>query len=143
MTKISLTTEEVEYLTSFVKKGQKTARELTRARVLLLLHDGRTEMEIKDTLDISRATVSNIKSRYRKENLQKALSERPRSGQPKKYDEKQEAEIIAMACTDPPKGRKRWTIRLLTGRMKERNGFETINRETIRLILKKPKLDLG
>lgn len=143
MTKIALTTEEVGYLTRFVKKGRKSARELTRARVLLLLHDGRTEMEIKETLGISRATVSNIKSRYRKENLQHALSERPRSGQPKKYDEKQEAEIVAMACTDPPKGRKRWTIRLLTGRMKERKGFETINRETIRLILKKPKLDLG
>ena len=143
MDKITFTEKEVENLTDFVKRGRKSARELTRARILLLIHDEKTEMEIKETLRISRATVSNIKKRYRDEGLRSALSEKPRSGQPRKYTDKQEAEIIAMACTDPPKGRKRWTIRLLTSRMKRRKGFETINRETIRLILKKAKLDLG
>jgi transposase len=116
---------------------------VTRAQILLFTHEGKTEMEIKDTLRISRATVSNTKKRYREEGLQSALTEKPRSGQPKKYTNKQEAEIIAMACTNPPKGRKRWTIRLLTKRMKRRNGLETINRETVRLILKKAKLNLG
>ena len=100
-------------------------------------------MEIKETLCISRATVSNIKKRYREEGFQSALSEKPRSGQPRKYTDKQEAEVIATACTDTPRGRKRWTIRLLTDRMKGLNSFETINRETVRLILKKAKLDLG
>lgn len=138
-----LTDEETEYLTDFVKKGRKSARELTRARILLLLHDGNTEMEIKDTLHISRATVSNIKKRYREEGLQRALSEKPRPGQPRKYTDKQEAEIIALACTDPPRGRNRWTIRLLTDRLKQRKGFKTINRETVRLVLKKAKLDRG
>lgn len=143
MGKIALTMEEVEYLIVFVNRGRKSARELTRARILLLVHDGKTEMEIKDTLRIVRATVSNIKKRYREEGLQSALSEKPRSGQPRKYTDTQEAEIIAMACTTPPKGRKRWTIRLLTGRMKRRKDFSTINRETVRLILKKAKHDLG
>ena len=143
MDKINLREKEVEYLHDFLKKGRKSARELTRAHILLFTHEGKTEMEIKDTLRISRATVSNTKKRYREEGLQNALTEKPRSGQPKKYTNKQEAEIIAMACTDPPKGRKRWTIRLLTERMKRRKGFETINRETIRLTLKKAKLSLG
>lgn len=143
MDKINLKEEEVEYLHDFLKKGRKSARELTRAHILLFTHEGKTEMEIKDTLRISRATVSNTKKRYREEGLQNALTEKPRSGQPKKYTNKQEADIIAMACTDPPKGRKRWTIRLLTERMKRRKGFETINRETIRLTLKKAKLSLG
>ena len=143
MDRISLIPEEVDCLTSFVKKGRKSARELTRARILLLLHGGKTEMDIKETLRISRATVSNIKKRYREDGFQSALSEKPRSGQPRKYTDKQEAEVIAMACTDAPKGRKRWTIRLLTERMKRQNCFETINRETVRLILKKAKLDLG
>ena len=84
MGKIKLTEKEVEYLNDFVKRGQKSARELTRAYILLLVNDGKTEMEIKDTLRISRATVSNIKKRYRKEGLQSALAEKPRSGQPKK-----------------------------------------------------------
>jgi len=143
MDKIKLTEKEVEYLHDFLKKGRKSARELTRAHILLFTHEGKTEMEIKDTLRISRATVSNTKKRYREEGLQNALTEKPRSGQPKKYTNKQETEIIAMACTNPPKGRNRWTIRLLTKRMKRRNGFETINRETVRLILKKAKLNLG
>ena len=143
MDKINLTEKEVEYLHNFLKKGRKSARELTRAHILLFTHEGKTEMEIKDTLRISRATVSNTKKRYREEGLKNALTEKPRSGQPKKYTNKQEAEIIAMACTNSPKGRKRWTIRLLTKRMKRRNGFETINRETVRLILKKAKLNLG
>ena len=143
MGKISLTGKEVKNLTDFIARGRKSARELTRARILLLIHDGKTEMEIKEILRISRATVSNIKKRYREEGLQRSLSEKPRSGQPRKYSDKQEAEIIAMACTDAPQGRKRWTIRLLTERMKRRKNFKTINRETIRLILKKQKLDLG
>jgi transposase len=100
-------------------------------------------MEIKDVLGISRATVSNVKKRYRKGGLGPALKEKPRPGQPKKYTVKEEAEIIATACTSPPKGRKRWTIRLLVDELKKKKGFETINRESVRLILKKRKLSLG
>jgi len=143
MEKIKLTGKEVEYLNNFVKKGRKSARELTRAHILLLVNDGKTEMEIKDTLRISRATVSNIKKRYRKEGLQNALAEKPRSGQPEKYTEKHEAEVIAQACTESPDGRKRWTLTLLTEEMRKKDGFETINKESIRLILKKAKLNLG
>lgn len=143
MSKFNLPQKEVTFLHGFLKKGKKSARELTRAQILLFTHEGKTEMEIKDTLHISRATVSNTKKRYREEGLKNALVEKPRSGQPRKYTPAQEAEIIAMACTDAPKGRKRWTIRLLTERMKRRDEFETINRETIRLVLKKAKLNLG
>jgi len=143
MGRIKLTEGEVEYLNTFVRKGRRSVRELTRADVLLLLNDGRTEIEVKETLRISRATVSNIKRRYREEGLQAALTEKPRSGQPKKYAERHEAEIIAQACAKPPDGRKRWSLVLLTEEMRTREGFETINRETIRLILKKAGLDLG
>ena len=143
MERIKLTVKEVEYLSDFVRKGRKSARELTRARVLLLVNQGRTEMEIKDTLEISRATVSNIKKRYREEGLQSALTEKSRPGQPKKYTERHEAEIIAQACTKSPDGRKRWSLTLLTEEMKKKEGFETINRESIRLILKKAKQSRG
>jgi len=140
---IKLTEKEVEYLSAFVKKGRKSARELTRARVLLLVNRGRTEMEIKDMVGISRATVSNIKKRYREEGLQSALTDKPRPGQPKKYTERHEAEIIARACTKSPDGRKRWSLTLLTEELRKKEGFETINRESIRLVLKKAGLSLG
>ena len=143
MKRIRLNDEEVESLRTFVKKGRKSAREMTRARILLLVNEGRTETEIKDVLGICRATVSNVKKRYREEGLQRTLTEKPRPGQPRKYAEKEEAEIIARACTDPPRGRKSWTIRLLTGELKKKKDFETINRESVRLILKKRKLSLG
>ena len=143
MDKFKLPEEDAKYLKAFIKKGRRSARELTRAHVLLSLNDGKTEMEVKDTLRISRATVSNIKRRYRKEDLQNALKEKPRSGQPKKYSETQKAEIIAQACAKPPHGRKRWSLVLLTEELQKKKGFETINRETIRLVLKKPRLNLG
>jgi transposase len=143
MEQIKLPDEEVKYLNTFVKKGQKNARELIRAHILLLVNRGKTEMEIKDLLGISRATVSNIKDRYRKEGLRKTLTDKPRSGQPKKYSERHEPEIIAQACIKPPEGYKRWSLTLLTEEMRKKQGFETINRESIRLILKKAKQNLG
>jgi len=143
MEKIQLTNEEVEYLRAFVKTGKKSAREIARAHILLLVNGGRTENEIKKILGTSRGTVSNIKKRYREEGLQSTLTEKARSGQPKKYTERHEAEIIAQACTDPPHGRKRWTLTLLAEEIKTKEGLETINQESIRLILKKAKLSLG
>jgi transposase len=143
MDKIKLAEKDEEYLKAFVKKGQRSARQLTRAYVLLLLNDGKTEVEVKGTLWVSRATVSNIKRRYRKGGLQEALTEKSRPGQPKKYLERQQAEIIAQACSKPPHGRKRWSILLLTEEMKKKKGLQTINRESIRLILKKAELNLG
>ena len=143
MEQIELPEDEVEYLNAFVKKGKKNARELTRAHVLLLINRQKTEMEIKDLLGISRATVTNIKYRYRKEGIQNSLTDKPRPGQPKKYSDRHEMEIIAQACIKPPDGRKRWSLTLLTEEMRKKQGFETINRESVRLILKKAKQNLG
>jgi transposase len=70
MKRIELAEEEVKYLKEFTKKGQKSARALTRAHVLLLVHKGKKETAIAEVLSISRATVSNIKKRYREEGLQ-------------------------------------------------------------------------
>jgi len=141
--RMKLTEEEVEYLNAFVKKGRRSAREMTRAHVLLLLNDGRTEMDVKDTLRISRATVSNIKKRYREEGLQRALVDKPRLFKAKESTERHEAEIIAQACASPPEGRARWSVRLLTEELRKQKGFETINRENVRLVLKKRRLGLG
>ena len=71
------------------------------------------------------------------------LEEKERSGQPKKYKNTHEAEIISLACTDPPVGRKRWTLDLLVEKLKKKRNFKSINRESVRLILKKLKLNHG
>jgi transposase len=137
MAKIKLEEDEVKFLRDFVKKGQKSARKLTRARILLLANQQKGDTEIAETLDVGRNTVWRTKKKYCEEGLQSALAEKPRSGQPKKYLEKHEAEVIAQACTESPDGRKRWTLELLTEEMRKKDGFETINKESIRLILKK------
>ncbi len=76
-------------------------------------------------------------------NTEKSLQEKERSGQPRKYGPKQEAEIIALACSDPPEGRARWSLELLTEKLSGHKGLGSINRETIRLMLKKTNVSLG
>lgn len=143
MVRMRLEEGEVRFLRDFVRKGRRSARELTRARILLLTDQQKGDAEIAEILSVGRNTVWRTGKRYREEGLQAALTEKPRPGQPKKYAERHEAEIIAQACAKPPGGRKRWSLVLLTEEMKKREGFETINRESIRLILKKAGLDLG
>lgn len=143
MEKIKLNNQELEFLKEFVSKGERKARQISRARILIYTNEGMTEEDISITLNICRATVSNIKKRYRMGGLEKALYDDPRPGQPKKYDMNDEAEIIALACTKPPVGYDRWTVRLLTKTMKKRKGLEDINRESIRLILKKTRQNHG
>ena len=143
MIEISLTSKEREFLQKFVKTGIKNARSIARAKVLLFADEGYSNEEISKMTNVHRQGIWRIKKRYVDEGLEWILKDKPRTGQPKKYTDKQEAEIIALACTNPPKGRERWTIRLLTEHLKKRKGFETINRETVRLTLKKQKPNHG
>jgi len=143
MIEISLPPEERKFLQRFVKIGTKKARAIDRAKVLLFADEKYCNDDISKMTNVHRQSIWRIKKRYVEEGLDSALKEKTRPGQPRKYTEKQETEIIAMACTEPPKGRKRWSVRLLTERMKRRKGFETLNRETVRLILKKAKQNLG
>jgi putative transposase len=143
MVGLKLEDDELKLLRDFVKKGRKSARELTRARILLLATQQKGDTEIAEILDVGRNTIWRIKKRYLEEGLQSALTDKPRPGQPKKYTERHEAEIIAQACTKSPDGSKRWSLTLLTEEMRKKEGFETINRESIRLILKKSKQNLG
>lgn len=141
--KIKLEKEERKFLQDFLRKGTKKARAIARANVLLLADEGWETDTISKMVKVHRQRVWRIKKRYLKEGLKSALEEKPRTGQPLKYKEKHKAEIIATACTKAPNGRKRWTIRLLAKTLKKKKGFETLNRESVRLVLKKTRLSLG
>lgn len=143
MKKITLKKKEVEYLNHFIKTGNKSARALTRARVLLLTNEGKKDKDIQEALNVGRSTIWRVRLAYSNLGFMHSLTEKPRPGQPHKYDEKKKAEIVAFACTTPPIGRRRWSVRLLSDELKKRRGFKTINRETIRLTLKKTTLSLG
>ena len=140
---IELSKKDILFLENILKKGASKARKLTRANILLLANKGKQSDEVAMLLGVNRSTVAQVKKRYVEDGLSFALEEKPRSGQPSKYNKKNEAEIIAQACTSAPKGRKRWTIRLLTKEIKKKRGLSAINRESVRLILKKAKLSPG
>ena len=127
----------------FFKDFVKKSKEEKRAFVLLLLDKGMKNVEIAKMLGISQNTVTNIKKRYLEGGRNYAIYDKTRSGQPKKYDVEKETELIALACTDPPEGNKRWTTRLLAETLHEKEGFESITRESVRIILKKAQLNLG
>ncbi len=140
---VRLKEDERDFLEEFVRKGTKKARTIARANILLLADEGFSTKSISEVTRVHRQSVWRTKKRYLEEGLESALEDKPRPGQPRKYTERHEAEIIAMACSSPPQGRRRWTIRLLMEETRKKAGFETINRESIRLVLKKAGLSLG
>jgi len=141
--RISLTAEQVKFLKEFKEQEKRSLREINRANILLLLNKGKLAEEIAEFLDIGRNTVSRTKQKFLRAGLEAALEEEPRSGQPKIHTEAREAEVIALACSDAPDGRTKWTLELLTETLNKQKGFKKINRESIRLMLKKTNANRG
>jgi len=140
---VKLSSSELSFLRSFKSSGKRSQREYDRVNILLLLHKGKKDAEIVDFLEVERTMVWRTRNRYLQEGVEKALQEKERSGQPNKYGTTHEAKIIALACSAPPAGRARWTLELLTEKVSLHKGLESINRETVRLILKKMNVSLG
>src|SRR5215218_2283945 len=110
---VTLRPAEREALTQLVRAGTRGARTLTRARVLLKADEGLSDPAVAAALDVGVATVHRIRQRCVEEGLEAALRDRPRPGAAPKFDTKRHAHVIALACTTPPEGHTRWTLRLL------------------------------
>lgn len=134
---VELTDEQRSSLLDLLKKGEAKARMLIRARILLLSAEGKTDRWIADALKVNPQTVRNIRKRFAEEGLEAALQERPRPGARPKLDGKQEAFLIALACSEPPEGREHWTMQLLADRLVELGIVASISDETVRRVLKK------
>lgn len=138
---VRLTPDERQELERFVTRGKKSAREITRARILLLTQDGRRVTEIAQTLGVSRGTIYNQYRRYRQKKarspLVEVLQEAPRSGRPLKFDSRVEAKVTMLACSAPPTGRARWTLQLLADRLVTLGVTDSISHESARQLLKK------
>ena len=140
---VDLTEEERTYLLDFIKSGERSARKLNRARILLLADEGKADKEIAAALHTGTATVQRTRQRFVEGNLEGALNERPRPGGQKKLDEKGEAILETLAHSRPPEGRKRWTLQLLADRLVQLKTVDSISYETVRQELKKKGLSLG
>jgi transposase len=132
-----LSAGDKRFLEGFRSKGQHSARELTRAHILLALEAQVPPAQIQQVLGVSRMVIWRTQSAYREKGLDYAVYDVSRSGQPAKYSTDQQAEVVALACSQPPEGAVRWTIRLLTISARHRPRLEGINRESVRQILKK------
>lgn len=139
---VDLSADERETLLQLVRRGKHSSRKVTRARILLLAADGLTDEQIVVSLKTAFATVERTRKRFVEEGLG-CLNERPRRGQARKLSGKQEAHLIAIACSTPPAGRARWTLRLLADKVVELNFADSIARETVRQVLKKTNSSRG
>lgn len=137
---VTLTKAEREGLERFVAQGKKSARAITRARILLLSDEGRKERELTEILGVSRGTVSNVRQKYRQKrqaHILDLLRDEPRSGRPVKFDSRVAATVTMIACSTPPKGRGRGTLRLLVDKVVELAVTDSISYEGVRRLLKK------
>jgi transposase len=146
---VRLTPDERTQLLGLLSSGQAPARKLTHARILLKADHGPdgpgcTDEAIAEALDVGEVTVWRVRKRYVMEGLEAALNHRhPKNHRPCRLDGDQEAHLIALACSEPPEGRKRWTLRLLASRMVELEYTEQVSYETVRVTLKKTHSSRG
>jgi transposase len=139
---VKLNEQDRLQLEKMVRSGNDKARTITRCRILLLASTGKTDQEISEALSVSLGTIFNIRRRYSQEGLTSALHEKSRSGQPQRFNGKQLAKITAIACSKPPEGRARWSLRLLADHIVTLDIVEEISYQSVRTILKKTNLSL-
>lgn len=140
---VSLSESDRTILRQLVRRGHQSARRLTRARILLLADESRSDGQIASALLSSASTVQRVRRQYVCEGLEAALSEKPRPGVAPMLDAVAEARLTALACSDAPEGRARWTLRLLADRMVELEIVDSISHKTVGEYLKKATSSRG
>ena len=146
--KVTLTADERLELTQLVSKGKTNAQRIKHANILLAVdeteHGRVSDNDVAKQFQCHAKTVSNIRERFVEEGLESALERKKRITPPTApiFDGRAEAHLIRIACSAPPEGRCRWTLRLLAERCVELNIVEAVSHETIRNVLKKTNLSL-
>ena len=145
---VSLTAEERTLLEAIISKRSEKSAVVKRAFVLLAADvNGEkqwTDSRISESYGLKTASIEKIRQRFVEDGLKTVLQGKPRSRfKPKTFDGKVEAHLIAIRCSKPPEGNKRWTLSLLQDQMIALGYVESISDETIRLMLKKMNLNPG
>jgi transposase len=134
-------------LEKMTRSGVGKAREITRARILLLADrnqpDWKTQEQIAEAVGVSPVTVSRTCRRFALEGKQQAIKEKPRPGQAPKITGEVEAHLLATACSDPPEGKERWTLRLLAQELVRLEVVEAISHVAVHQALKKTRSSRG
>jgi transposase len=140
---VELSDNQRELLYALVQKGNAPARTVRRAHTLLLADEQQPTQTIAMMLHTSAVTVTQTCKRFLTAGLEAGLYDRPRPGGRRTLDGRQEAHLVALACSIPPAGRDRWSLRLLADRMVELGLIEAISYATVRRVLKKTRSNHG
>jgi transposase len=148
--KVTLTAEERNSLQGLIAAGKAAALKLTRARVLLKADAAPgapawTDARIAEALEVDVTTIERLRERFVEQGLDAALARKKQSrpSRERKLDGKAEARLVALACSKPPRGRARWTLRLLADKLVELEVVDTVATETVRRVLKKTSSSRG
>ena len=140
---VRLSAEEREQLQGLVNRGREAASRRRHAQVLLLVDEGDhgeglSDREVAERVGFWRRTVEQIRERCVCEGLQAALERKKRTRErSRKLDGEGEARLVSLACSEPPAGRARWTLRMLGDRLVELEVVDSISPEAVRQVLKK------
>ena len=140
---VNLTQDEREQLLDITRRGKSSARKVKRSLILCKADEGLTDQQVAEAVMVGPSTVSRVRQRFVEGGLERALNDRPRPGQRRKLDGKQEAHLVAVACSSAPEGHTRWTLQLLADRVVRLEFTDSICRETVRQVLKKTNSSLG
>lgn len=147
--KVTLSKEEREELMSIINKGYHTSQKFRNAHILLNCDEGDyskkvTNEQISRVLNVGMRTIDRVKKRFVEEGFDAVLKRKlPDREYERKADGEVEAHLIALCCSEAPKGYSRWSLRLLAEKMVELNYIESISHETVRRVLKKTNYSLG
>jgi transposase len=146
---VVLKEEERASLERLIAAGTAPARKLTHARILLKADaqpngPGWVDDRIAEAVEVSQPTVARVRRQYVEDGLEAALNRRaPRREYRRKLDGEQEARLLAVACSKPPTGQARWTLRLLADKLVELEVVEDVSYQTVRRVLKKTRSSRG
>lgn len=138
---VQLSPEDKKRLEFLLSQGTLPVKVYKRATALLELNRGKTYTAVAETIGQTKQTMSTLAKKYRTEGLH-CLEDKPRSGRPIDFDGKQRAKVTALACTDPPEGYGRWSLRLLAEKLVELEHTPAISHTQVGNILKKTNLSL-
>ena len=136
---VDLSEDEVSQLQTLIKTGIRKARIITRIYILLMASEGKTDKTIAQALRVHVSTVERTREEFVLGGLNFILSDRPHPPKPRKLDGRQEAFLVATACSNPPEGRVCWTMQLLADQLVSLQVVDSISDETVRQTLKKTK----
>ncbi len=148
--KVTLTADERNSLHDLIAAGKASAQKLTHARILLKADAAPkgpawTDTRIAEAVEVNVTTIERVRQRFVEQGLEAALSRKKqdRPSRERKLDGRAEARLVALACSDPPQGRARWTLRLLADKLVELEISDSISTESVRQVLKKTNSSRG